>query len=463
MADLLPVDDAIARIVAGVAPLAAETVRSRRRRSAGRSPSRSPRGAPSRRSPPRRWTATPSAPPTSPRLPATPARRRHGRRRRRLRRQARPRRSRPHLHRRAGARRRRRRPHPGKRRRDRCRDRRRARPASQPGDNIRPAGLDFREGATLLAAGRTLAMREIALAAAMGHAALRCAAARASRSSPPATNSCRPARSPARPDRRGQRARHRGLCPRARRRAARPRHRPRRHGGARRRHRRAARPARRYSRHARRRLGRRPRPRRRGARRQGHGARLLADRHAPGQAADVRPLSAPMPRARPPGQPGVEPRLRAPVPAAADRRPARPPASDPSEPAILGVDVPANDGRQDYVRATLVAGRRPAGGHAAAGAGSSMLSVLAAADCLLVRAPNAPAAKAGEPPAGSSASLTQPCRRAEQQRTPGPDQPQPTASGSRPARASPKIPGSNGMTVAMPSSDAEEQDDARRR
>lgn len=38
------------------------------------------------------------------------------------------------------------------------------------GRNIRPAGLDFTDGARLLATGRRLGMREIALAAAMGHA-----------------------------------------------------------------------------------------------------------------------------------------------------------------------------------------------------------------------------------------------------------------------------------------------------
>ena len=71
---------------------------------------------------------------------------------------------------------------------------------------------------------------------------------------------------------------------------------------------------------------------------------------------------------------------------------------DPSEPAILGSDLPANDSRQDYLRATL---RRPAAGPAVATAlplqDSSMLSVLAAAGCLIVRPPHAPAAAAGDP------------------------------------------------------------------
>jgi molybdopterin molybdotransferase len=73
------------------------------------------------------------------------------------------------------------------------------------------------------------------------------------------------------------------------------------------------------------------------------------------------------------------------------------PATDPTEPAILAVDVAANDARQDYVRATmkqtdglpLVTPLRVQD--------SSGLAVLAAADCLLVRPPNAPAANAGDP------------------------------------------------------------------
>jgi molybdopterin molybdotransferase len=73
------------------------------------------------------------------------------------------------------------------------------------------------------------------------------------------------------------------------------------------------------------------------------------------------------------------------------------PQRDPSVPAVLGANVAANDGRQDYLRARL-AGRQ---GEAPAAIplpvqDSSMLSVLAAADCLVIRAPNAPAAKAGD-------------------------------------------------------------------
>jgi molybdopterin molybdotransferase len=64
--------------------------------------------------------------------------------------------------------------------------------------------------------------------------------------------------------------------------------------------------------------------------------------------------------------------------------------------ALLGCDLPANDERADYLRATLAPG--PDGLPVATPAAlqdSSMLVPLAAADCLLVRAPHAEAAKAG--------------------------------------------------------------------
>jgi molybdopterin molybdotransferase len=71
---------------------------------------------------------------------------------------------------------------------------------------------------------------------------------------------------------------------------------------------------------------------------------------------------------------------------------------DPSVPAVLGDDVPANDKRQDYVRARLTPDEH---GLPVATAfkrqDSSMLGVLAEAQCLIVRPPNAPAAKKGEP------------------------------------------------------------------
>jgi molybdopterin molybdotransferase len=71
-------------------------------------------------------------------------------------------------------------------------------------------------------------------------------------------------------------------------------------------------------------------------------------------------------------------------------------AADPSEPARLAAPAPANDSRQDYVRATLTTG--PDGVPLVTPfpqQDSSMLRVLAEAQCLLVRAPHAPAAVAG--------------------------------------------------------------------
>ena len=73
------------------------------------------------------------------------------------------------------------------------------------------------------------------------------------------------------------------------------------------------------------------------------------------------------------------------------------PVLDPSLPAILGSDMPGNDDRQDYVRASLaqeVAGLPKA--ISLSQQDSSGLVVLAKADCLIIRPPHAPPAKAGE-------------------------------------------------------------------
>jgi molybdopterin molybdotransferase len=70
---------------------------------------------------------------------------------------------------------------------------------------------------------------------------------------------------------------------------------------------------------------------------------------------------------------------------------------DPTELAVLGADVPANDRRQDYLRAGLE--ERPGMPPLATARrrqDSSMLSVLAQAGCLIVRPPNAAPAKAGD-------------------------------------------------------------------
>jgi molybdopterin molybdotransferase len=67
------------------------------------------------------------------------------------------------------------------------------------------------------------------------------------------------------------------------------------------------------------------------------------------------------------------------------------------EPAILGSDLPANDGRKDYLRARL---SRDADGRAVATPASrqdsSMLRVLADSNCLIIREPHAPAVRAGD-------------------------------------------------------------------
>jgi molybdopterin molybdotransferase len=68
----------------------------------------------------------------------------------------------------------------------------------------------------------------------------------------------------------------------------------------------------------------------------------------------------------------------------------------PTEAATLGCDLPENDERADYLRATLKNG---AGGPVAtpfSAQDSSMMAPLAKADCLIIRAPHAPAARAGE-------------------------------------------------------------------
>lgn len=69
------------------------------------------------------------------------------------------------------------------------------------------------------------------------------------------------------------------------------------------------------------------------------------------------------------------------------------------EQARLGRPLPPNDQRQSYLRAQLerdLHGRTTAVPFAPAAQDSAMLSSLAAADCLVVRAPHAPAAEVGE-------------------------------------------------------------------
>jgi molybdopterin molybdotransferase len=67
------------------------------------------------------------------------------------------------------------------------------------------------------------------------------------------------------------------------------------------------------------------------------------------------------------------------------------------EPARLGCDLPANDERADYLRATLVEGPEGLIATPVATQDSSLMAALAKADCLLIRLPNAPAAQTGSP------------------------------------------------------------------
>ena len=74
------------------------------------------------------------------------------------------------------------------------------------------------------------------------------------------------------------------------------------------------------------------------------------------------------------------------------------PGADPSEPAVLGAPMAANDGRQDYVRACIT---MASDGMPAVVPGprqdSSLLKALSDADGLVIRPPNAPAAIVGTP------------------------------------------------------------------
>jgi len=66
-------------------------------------------------------------------------------------------------------------------------------------------------------------------------------------------------------------------------------------------------------------------------------------------------------------------------------------------PAIAGCDLPANDTRQDYLRASLSRGaNRELIATPFAKQDSSMLSLLARADALVIRPPDAPALRAGD-------------------------------------------------------------------
>ena len=67
------------------------------------------------------------------------------------------------------------------------------------------------------------------------------------------------------------------------------------------------------------------------------------------------------------------------------------------ERALLAVDLPENDERADYLRATLTQGPDGPLATPVPVQDSSLMASLARADCLLIRAPHAPAARAGTP------------------------------------------------------------------
>jgi molybdopterin molybdotransferase len=67
------------------------------------------------------------------------------------------------------------------------------------------------------------------------------------------------------------------------------------------------------------------------------------------------------------------------------------------EAARLGSDLPANDERADYLRATLTPGPDGPTATPLPSQDSSLMAPLAKASCLLIREPNAPAAAAGSP------------------------------------------------------------------
>jgi molybdopterin molybdotransferase len=69
--------------------------------------------------------------------------------------------------------------------------------------------------------------------------------------------------------------------------------------------------------------------------------------------------------------------------------------SPPAESARLGCDLSANDERADYLRATLADGTDGLIATPFAAQDSSMMAPLAKSDCLVIREPHAPAAKAG--------------------------------------------------------------------
>ena len=72
--------------------------------------------------------------------------------------------------------------------------------------------------------------------------------------------------------------------------------------------------------------------------------------------------------------------------------------ADPSEPARLGVDLPANGLREDYMRAAIERDREGRWiASPMASQDSSLVKTMARAEGLIVRAPRAPPARSGDP------------------------------------------------------------------
>ncbi len=226
-----------------------------------------------------------------------------------------------------------------------------------------------RAGETLIAAGPPLTPRDVALAAATNHAVLpvRRRAARRHPRHRRRTGSARGTPGPAQIVASQQPTPSR---PSSRRRgdADRPRDRPRRVAPTGRGSPRPRRPGRRAG-DARRSVGRRPRSGAAGAHRRRDEARLLAHRHAPGQAADARTDRR---RCASSACPAI--RRRRPSARCCSCAPLPPCMANPpgSEAAFAGADLSPNKGRaRDYMRATLTkdAARVPPRRHAATDAG----------------------------------------------------------------------------------------------
>jgi molybdopterin molybdotransferase len=75
----------------------------------------------------------------------------------------------------------------------------------------------------------------------------------------------------------------------------------------------------------------------------------------------------------------------------------RPEVEPPTQSAVLGRDLPENDERADYLRSTLTQGSDGPVATPFEIQDSSMLALLAKADCLVIREPFAPPAPAGSP------------------------------------------------------------------